>query len=145
MTNAHRAGFDFAQPDADYELETLPTGLDTPSGKEYLRSEPQWSLLMNEQTISEGSILSALRECYDPEIPVNLVDLGLIYDIKIIDDWVGVKMTLTSPGCGMSGMISQNVRNQVLKVPGVKDADVRIVWEPAWSPARMSAEAKKKL
>lgn len=95
--------------------------------------------------ISETQIIQALKECYDPEIPVNLVDLGLIYDIKIIDDWVGVKMTLTSPGCGMSGMISQNVRNRVLKVPGVKDADVRIVWDPAWSPARMSAEARKKL
>ncbi|HCV43418.1 MAG TPA: aromatic ring hydroxylase [Bacteroidetes bacterium] len=95
--------------------------------------------------ISENQIVEALKECYDPEIPVNLVDLGLIYDIKIIDDWVGVKMTLTSPGCGMSGLISQNVRNRVLKVPGVKDADVRIVWDPAWSPARMSSEAKKKL
>jgi metal-sulfur cluster biosynthetic enzyme len=95
--------------------------------------------------ISESQIVEALKECYDPEIPVNLVDLGLIYDIKIIDDWVGVKMTLTSPGCGMSGLISQNVRNRVLKVPGVKDADVRIVWDPAWSPARMSLEAKKKL
>jgi metal-sulfur cluster biosynthetic enzyme len=94
---------------------------------------------------TEAQIMNALKECYDPEIPVNLVDLGLIYDIKIIDDWVGVKMTLTSPGCGMSGMISQNVRNRVLKIPGVKDADVRIVWEPAWSPARMSDEAKKKL
>lgn len=103
---------------------------------------------MEEQTIApptETQVIEALKECYDPEIPVNLVDLGLIYDIKIIDDWVGVKMTLTSPGCGMSGMISQNVRNRVLKVPGVKDADVRIVWEPAWSPARMSDEAKKKL
>lgn len=102
---------------------------------------------MEEQklAISETQIVEALKECYDPEIPVNLVDLGLIYDIKIIDDWVGVKMTLTSPGCGMSGMISQNVRNRVLKVPGVKDADVRIVWDPAWSPARMSAEAKRKL
>ena len=95
--------------------------------------------------ISETQIIEALKECYDPEIPVNLVDLGLIYDIKIIENWVGVKMTLTSPGCGMSGMISQNVRNCVLKVPGVKDADVRIVWDPAWSPARMSPEAKKKL
>ena len=94
---------------------------------------------------TETQIMDALKECYDPEIPVNLVDLGLIYDVKIIDDWVGVKMTLTSPGCGMSGMISQNVRNRVLKVPGVKDADVRIVWEPAWSPAKMSDEAKKKL
>jgi len=103
---------------------------------------------MSEQanaTISEAAVLSALRECYDPEIPVNLVDLGLIYDIKIIDDWVGVKMTLTSPGCGMSGLISQNVRNCVLRVPGVRDADVRIVWDPIWSPTRMSPEAKKKL
>ena len=105
-------------------------------------------LVMNEQAaamITESAVLEALKECYDPEIPVNLVDLGLIYDIRIIDDWVGVKMTLTSPGCGMSGLISQNVRNRVLKVPGVTDADVRIVWEPAWTPARMSAEAKKKL
>jgi metal-sulfur cluster biosynthetic enzyme len=102
---------------------------------------------MEEQktAITETIVFEALKECYDPEIPVNLVDLGLIYDVKIIDDWVGVKMTLTTPGCGMSGMISQNVRNRILKVPGVKDADVRIVWDPAWSPARMSAEAKKKL
>lgn len=95
--------------------------------------------------VSESEIVEALKQCYDPEIPVNLVDLGLIYDIKIIDDWVGVKMTLTSPGCGMSGMISQNVRNRVLKVPGVNDADVRIVWDPVWTPARMSADAKRKL
>ena len=99
----------------------------------------------NTVTVTETQVFEALKECYDPEIPVNLVDLGLIYDVKIIDDWVGVKMTLTTPGCGMSGMISQNVRNRVLKVPGVKEADVRIVWDPAWSPARMSAEAKKKL
>jgi len=96
-------------------------------------------------SVTETKVYEALRECYDPEIPVNLVDLGLIYDVKIVDDWVGVKMTLTTPGCGMSGMISQDVRNRVMKVPGVKDADVRIVWEPAWSPARMSPEAKKKL
>lgn len=96
-------------------------------------------------SLTQEQVFEALKDCYDPEIPVNLVDLGLIYDVKIIDDWVGVKMTLTTPGCGMSGMISQNVRNRVLKVPGVKDADVRIVWDPAWSPARMSAAAKKKL
>jgi metal-sulfur cluster biosynthetic enzyme len=99
----------------------------------------------NATAVTEAQVYEALRECYDPEIPVNLVDLGLIYDVKIIDEWVGVKMTLTTPGCGMSGMISQDVRNRVLKLPGVKDADVRIVWEPAWSPARMSSDAKKKL
>lgn len=96
-------------------------------------------------TITEQQIYEALRDCYDPEIPVNVVDLGLIYDVKIIDGWVGIKMTLTTPGCGMSGIIAQSVRNRVLNVPGVSDADVRIVWEPAWSPARMSGEAKKKL
>ncbi len=113
---------------------------------EYL-SEKKRENTMPEQgtTVTEGQVYEALKECYDPEIPVNLVDLGLIYDVKIIDDWVGVKMTLTAPGCGMSGMIAQSVRNRVLRVPGVKDADVRIVWEPAWSPERMSAEAKKKL
>ena len=99
----------------------------------------------NAATITEEQIYNALKECYDPEIPVNLVELGLIYDVKIIDDWVGVKMSLTSPGCGMSGIISQNVRNRILKVPGVKDADVRIVWQPIWSPSMMSEEAKKKL
>jgi metal-sulfur cluster biosynthetic enzyme len=95
--------------------------------------------------ITEAQVIEALKECYDPEIPVNLVDLGLIYDVKIIDDWIGVKMTLTTPGCGMSGMISQDVRNRLLRIAGVNDADVRIVWEPAWSPARMSAGARKKL
>ena len=97
------------------------------------------------QTPDVRQIYDALREVYDPEIPVNLVDLGLIYDVKIIDDWVGVKMTLTTPGCGMGAMISQNVRERVLQIPGVKDADVRIVWQPAWTPARMSESAKKKL
>lgn len=93
----------------------------------------------------ESQVYEALRNCYDPEIPVNVVDLGLIYDVKIIDDWVGVKMTLTTPGCGMSGLISRNVRDQVLRIPGVKDADVRIVWDPPWTPAMMSEDARKKL
>ncbi len=95
--------------------------------------------------LTENQVIDALRECYDPEIPVNLVDLGLIYDVKIVENWVGVKMTLTTPGCGMSGMISQQVRDRLLRLPGVTEADVRIVWEPAWSPARMSATAKSKL
>ncbi|MCC6398577.1 MAG: metal-sulfur cluster assembly factor [Bacteroidetes bacterium] len=95
--------------------------------------------------LTEEQVYEALKQCFDPEIPVNVVDLGLIYDVKIIDDWVGVKMTLTTPGCGMSGMIAQDVRNRVLRLPGVKEADVRIVWEPAWTPERMSADARKRL
>jgi metal-sulfur cluster biosynthetic enzyme len=97
------------------------------------------------EPVSEAAIYEALKECYDPEIPVNVVDLGLIYDVKIIDDWAGIKMTLTSPGCGMSGIIAQSVRNRVLRIPGIKEADVRIVWDPQWNPSMMSGEAKRKL
>lgn len=97
------------------------------------------------EEISESRVYGALRECYDPELPVNLVDLGLIYDVKIIDEWVGVKMTLTTPGCGMSTQIANMVRQRLLAIPGVKEADVRIVWEPRWETSMMSADAKKKL
>ena len=95
--------------------------------------------------ITEHQILNALKECYDPEVPVSIVDLGLIYDIQITDSRVDITMTLTSTGCPARSMISQNVRNRILQIPEVKDADVRIVWEPAWTPARMSDEAKEKL
>ena len=103
---------------------------------------------MNETTsspVTEEQVFEALKQCFDPEIPVNVVDLGLIYDVKIIGEWIGVKMTLTTPGCGMSGMIAQDIKNRVLRLPGVKEADVRIVWEPAWTPERMSPEARKRL
>lgn len=96
-------------------------------------------------TLSEDQILESLKECYDPEIPVNIVDLGLIYGITIVDDWVGVKMTLTSPGCPASSMISQQVKDRVQKIPGVREADVRIVWQPEWTPARMTDDARNKL
>ena len=90
-------------------------------------------------------VFDALKDVNDPEIPVNIVDLGLIYDVKIIADWVGVKMTLTTPGCGMATQIANNARERVLKIPGVKEADVRLVWQPAWNPSMMSSEAKTKL
>jgi metal-sulfur cluster biosynthetic enzyme len=96
-------------------------------------------------TISEENIYSALRECYDPEVPVDIVSLGLVYGITIVDDWVGVKMTLTSPGCPASNVISQQVKERLKQVLGVGDADVRIVWQPEWDASRMSDEAKKKL
>lgn len=97
----------------------------------------------NNLQVTEEVVYNALRECYDPEIPVNIVDLGLVYDVKIIDDWVGVKMTLTAPGCPAHTWISQNVRNRLLQIPGIKEADVRIVWEPMWNPSMMSEDAKK--
>ncbi|HUL43434.1 MAG TPA: metal-sulfur cluster assembly factor [Bacteroidota bacterium] len=98
-----------------------------------------------EANISETDVYGAMKQVFDPEIPVSIVDLGLVYDVKIIDDWVGVKMTLTTPGCGMGGAIANQVREKVLELPGVHECDVRIVWDPVWSPAMMSPEAKKKL
>ena len=106
---------------------------------------------MTEQTTppqahtSETEVYDAMKQVFDPEIPVSIVDLGLVYDVKIIDDWVGVKMTLTTPGCGMGGAIANQVREKVLDLPGVHECDVRIVWDPVWSPSMMSPEAKKKL
>lgn len=95
--------------------------------------------------VSEEIVLAALRDVYDPEIPVNVVDLGLIYQVKIIDDWVGVKMTLTSPGCGLADQIAGQVRERILDIPGVVNGDVRIVWQPAWNPNMIHPEARKKL
>jgi FeS assembly SUF system protein len=100
---------------------------------------------LNKQPITQEAIYEALKECYDPEIPVNIVDLGLVYGVTIVDDWVGVKMTLTSPGCPASSMISQQVKDRVKKIPGVGDADVRIVWQPEWTPSRMSDAARQQL
>ncbi len=98
-----------------------------------------------DQQVTESQVYEAMKQVFDPEIPVSVVDLGLIYDVKIIDDWVGVKMSLTTPGCGMGGAIANQIRERVLEIPGVHEADVRIVWEPQWNPSMMSATAKKKL
>ena len=95
--------------------------------------------------VLEATIYEALKECYDPEIPVDIVNLGLVYGVTIVDDWVGVKMTLTSPGCPASTMISEQVKERLKKVPGVADADVRIVWQPEWSPSRMTEEGRRQL
>ncbi|HTX18934.1 MAG TPA: metal-sulfur cluster assembly factor [Bacteroidota bacterium] len=99
----------------------------------------------NGTAVTDAQVRDALKDVYDPEIPVSIVDLGLVYDVKIIDGWVGVKMTLTSPGCGMASMIANNARERLKKIPGVGDADVRIVWQPQWTPAMMTPEARKKL
>ncbi len=96
--------------------------------------------------VNQDEVLTALKDCYDPEIPVNIVDLGLIYGVEVSpEDKVHVKMTLTSPGCGMAHTIALSAKQRILQVPGVKDATVTVVWEPPWDPSRMSEEAKKKL
>ncbi|MFQ5778948.1 MAG: metal-sulfur cluster assembly factor [Terriglobia bacterium] len=95
--------------------------------------------------VTEEQVWEVLRECYDPEIPLNIVDLGLVYEIKTEDEAVNVKMTLTGAGCPSSGLISDNVRDSVKMLPGVKEATVEIVWDPPWDPSRISEEGKRRL
>lgn len=108
----------------------------------------------NVATSSEGgleqSIWDQLRTCFDPEIPVNIVDLGLVYslDIKAVEGGgnnILIQMTLTAPGCGMGPIIASEARQKVLTIEGVTEADVELVWEPAWSPERISEAGKQKL
>ncbi len=95
--------------------------------------------------VTKEQVYEALQECYDPEIPVNIVDLGLVYDVEINDDKVAVKMTLTAPGCGMGQMIAADATEKILALDGVDDANVELVWEPPWNPSMISEEAKQKL
>jgi metal-sulfur cluster biosynthetic enzyme len=97
-------------------------------------------------TVTKEQVYEALKECYDPEIPVNIVDLGLIYDVKIEDqNMIYMTMTLTTPGCGMARAIALEAKEKARSVPGVKDAFVTVVWDPPWNPGLMSPEAKAKL
>ena len=95
--------------------------------------------------IDEKKVWQALANCYDPEISINIVDLGLVYDIRIDDNAVNIKMTLTAPGCPMHSVIAQDVRAKISAIEGVADAHVDVVWEPPWNPSMMSEEGKVKL
>lgn len=92
------------------------------------------------------NVIAALREIFDPEIPVNIYDLGLIYGVDI-DDTAGVTvtMTLTTPHCPVAESMPSEVEMRVSAVPGVRDAQVNLVWDPAWDPAKMSDEARLEL
>ena len=91
----------------------------------------------------EEQIVAALKTCFDPEIPINIYELGLIYDIDVQPSGaVVVRMTLTSPGCPAAGSLPPEVEAKVKTVPGVVSAKVDIVWEPPWEPSRMSEAAR---
>lgn len=107
-------------------------------------------------TLANGSpnpeaVWDQLKKVYDPEIPVNIVDLGLVYsmDVEKLEDDRGYKvniaMTLTAPGCGMGPAIAEDAKSKILLVPGVTTADVRITWEPPWNQSMISEEGKMKL
>jgi len=98
----------------------------------------------------EKEIWNQLRSCYDPEIPVNIVDLGLIYDCHLSplngsSFKADVKMTLTAPGCGMGPMLAQDVQNKLLSLEGVDDVNVELVWDPPWNQGMMTEAAKLQL
>jgi len=100
--------------------------------------------------VTQDEVMNALKQCYDPEIPVNIVDLGLIYDVRFDSapedkQDVTVDMTLTSQGCPAHVQISDQVRSRLEQLPGVRAAQVNIVWSPAWTPERLSADARKQL
>ena len=96
--------------------------------------------------LEREKIMDAIRQCYDPEIPINIVDLGLIYDVRNDDAGnVTVKMTLTTPDCPSAQAIPDQVRSRVAAIDEVKDVKVDIVWEPAWNPSMISENGKQVL
>jgi FeS assembly SUF system protein len=96
-------------------------------------------------SINEEAVYDALRECYDPEIPVNIVDLGLVYNLAIDQDHVDITMTLTAIGCPVAGEVMAEVEERVCTVPGVKTCHVELTFDPPWTTARMTEDAKWEL
>ena len=104
-------------------------------------------------TVTEEDVMSALKSCYDPEIPVNIVDLGLIYKVNFASadtpdqpmQDVIIDMTLTAQGCPEHVNISAQVKSRLEQLPGIRNAAVNIVWTPPWTPERLSPDAKKQL
>jgi probable FeS assembly SUF system protein SufT len=100
--------------------------------------------------VSADEVWSQLKQCYDPEIPVNIVDLGLVYDCQLTKNETGgtsvqVKMTLTAPGCGMGPAIAHDAQSKILTIDGVDEADVQLVWDPPWNQNMISEAGRMKL
>ena len=101
--------------------------------------------MSTKKLLNEEQIYEALRDVYDPEIPVNIVDLGLVYGVDIEKSDVKVKMTLTFAGCGMGPYIAQQAEWRIAEIDDVDDVEVDIVFEPPWNPEMISEEGKKEL
>ncbi|MBI4395195.1 MAG: putative Fe-S cluster assembly protein SufT [Candidatus Omnitrophica bacterium] len=119
-------------------------------GKEKISAVPSPEALKDKSL--EDLVWDQLRTCYDPEIPINIVELGLIYDLKITplakpegSFKVDVKMTLTAPGCGMGDALRRDAQEKIARLPNVGEVNVELVWEPAWNQSRMSEAARLKL
>lgn len=101
------------------------------------------------KTVAEA-VWTQLKTCYDPEIPVNMVELGLVYENKVEPLPAGgfkveVKFTLTAPGCGMGGILASEAREKILSIPGVREANIDVVFDPPWNPSMMSEAARLQL
>jgi probable FeS assembly SUF system protein SufT len=128
---------------AEKDLDAL--GLEKPRAK----AETTLGTRTNGE-VSEEDVWNQLRQCYDPEIPVNIVDLGLVYDCRLIkkDDGgtrVEVKMTLTAPGCGMGPAIAHDAQAKILSIDGVDEAEVQLLWDPPWNQNMISEAGRMKL
>ena len=114
-----------------------------------LKQEVKKTIKILSRVATEQDIWEAMKQCFDPEIPVNIVDLGLIYDLKILgnkeNQKVKIKMTLTAPGCGMGPSIAQDVENKVSMLKGINTVEVNLVWDPQWDKDMMTEEAKLQL
>lgn len=111
-------------------------------------AEPSLEEAATASELTEDSVWATLRTCFDPEIPVNIVDLGLVYDMHIDRlpngrNGVFVKMTLTAPGCGMGGVIAGDAQQKLQSLPGVDEAQVEIVWDPPWHHSMISEQGRK--
>jgi metal-sulfur cluster biosynthetic enzyme len=99
----------------------------------------------SKKSLTKEQVMKVLKTCYDPEIPINIVDLGLIYEVAIKNGNISIRMTMTSPMCPLAGFIAEDVKTKVQAIPGVKKTSVEIVWKPQWSPEKISKEARKSL
>ena len=98
--------------------------------------------------VKANAVWETLKSCYDPEIPVNIVDLGLVYDLQVEPrpggkSRVAVKMTLTAPGCGMGSVIAGDAQQKILSLPGVEEAEVELVWDPPWHQSMITEEGRR--
>lgn len=97
----------------------------------------------NNEELLKNQVIEVLKSCYDPEIPVNIYELGLVYGIEISPQHdVAVRMTLTSPACPVAGSMPPEIETKIKGVPGVRDAKVEVVWDPPWTPEKMTEAAK---
>ena len=127
---------------AEKDLDAL--GLEKPQTQEAQK------IARTNGEVSEEDVWNQLRQCFDPEIPVNIVDLGLVYDCKLTQNPGGgakveVKMTLTAPGCGMGPAIAHDAQSKILSIDGVEEADVQLVWDPPWNQNMISEAGRMKL